>query len=417
MSPAERGAHCNLCGKAFAFGEHTLEHLLNETQRAWQLKAREFAEAEIRPRSLARDQISAPAETFDWELIRKGSQLGIRTAAVPREYGGHDIDFTTQALMIAEMAKADSAMAKTFSQSWKWSHLIVDHGNSEQKKRYFDAFVNDDEFVMGGGITEPNAGSDNRLPPKDDPKSGLQLSAKLDGDTWVLNGSKCYIANANIGKLIFAFARTDAQAPMSEGTTIFAVQRGTPGLKVGKVFNKHGWRFYQNAELFFENLRVADGDRLSAINGAHHKHGGRNSKFSDMEYAANAVGMCDAAIEMATAHGRTIRRAGKRLNEHQMFQLKLSEMHMLTEALRSFTLRLASEADATVPVSRKHNGLLVNFSSDAMQRVCYLNLDIHRGTEPGLICARAEKLTRDAIIWTHIAGDSVQRMKAVQGLL
>jgi alkylation response protein AidB-like acyl-CoA dehydrogenase len=100
-----------------------------------------------------------------------------------------------------------------------------------------------------------------------------------------------------------------------------------------------------------------------------------------------------------------------------MFQLKLSEMHMLTEALRSFTLRLASEADATVPVSRKHNGLLVNFSSDAMQRVCYLNLDIHRGTEPGLICARAEKLTRDAIIWTHIAGDSVQRMKAVQGLL
>ena len=202
-------------------------------------------------------------------------------------------------------------------------------------QRYFDAFVNDDEFVMGGGITEPNAGSDNRLPPKDDPKSGLQLSAKLDGDTWVLNGSKCYIANANIGKLIFAFARTDAQAPMSEGTTIFAVQRGTPGLKVGKVFNKHGWRFYQNAELFFENLRVADGDRLSAINGAHHKHGGRNSKFSDMEYAANAVGMCDAAIEMATAHGRTIRRAGKRLNEHQMFQLKLSEMHMLTEGLRA----------------------------------------------------------------------------------
>jgi len=336
---------------------------------------------------------------------------------VPAEYGGHGIDFTTQALMISEMARADSAMAKTFSQSWKWSHLIVDHCSDEQKKRFFNAFVNDDQFVMGGGITEPNAGSDNRLPPADDPKSGLQLRAQLDGDTWVLNGSKCYIANANIGKLIFAFARTDPGAPMHEGTTIFAVQPGTPGLTVGKVFNKHGWRFYQNAELFFENVRVPDSDRVSAINGAHKKHGGRNSKFGDMEYAANALGICEAAIDMATLHGRTHRQSGRRLNEHQLFQLKLSEMHMLTEALRSFVMRVAMEADVAAPISRKHNGLLMNFSTDAMQRVCYLNLDIHRSANRGEISARADKLVRDAIIWTHIAGDSVQRMKAVKAML
>ena len=394
-----------------------MDHLLSDTQRAWQQKAREFADSEIRPRSLARDQIAEPAATFDWSLMQKGSQLGIRTAAVPTAYGGHGIDFTTQALMISEMARADSAMAKTFSQSWKWSHLIVDHGSDEQKKRFFDAFVSDDRFVMGGGITEPNAGSDNRLPPADDPKSGLQLRAQLDGDTWVLNGSKCYIANANIGKLIFAFARTDPGAPVHEGTTIFAVQPGTPGLKVGKVFNKHGWRFYQNAELFFENVRVPDSNRLGAINGAHKKHGGRNSKFGDMEYAANALGMCEAAIDIATQHGRNHRQSGRRLNEHQLFQLRLSEMHMLTEALRSFVMRVAMEADVTVPISRKHNGLLMNFSTDAMQRVCYLNLDIHRGARRGEISARADKLVRDAIIWTHIAGDSVQRMKAVKAML
>ncbi len=394
-----------------------MDHLLNDTQRAWQLKARQFAEEEILPRSLARDQIATPAETFDWEIIKKGSALGIRTAAVPQEYGGHGIDFVTQTLMITEMARADSAIAKTFSQSWKWSHLIVDHGSAEQRQRYFDAFVSDDTCVMGGGITEPNAGSDNRLPPKDDPKSGLQLRAQLDGDTWVLNGSKCYIANANIGKLLFAFARTDPSAPVQEGTTIFAVRPGTPGLKVGKVFNKHGWRFYQNAELFFENVRVPDSDRLSAINGVHKKHGGQNSKFGDLEYAANAVGICDAAIEMATAHGRAQRQAGKRLNEHQLFQLKLSEMHMQTEALRSFVMRIAAESDCTTDISRKHNALLMNFSTDSMQRVCYLNLGIHRAAARGEINARAEKLVRDAIIWTHIAGDSVQRMKAVQALL
>ncbi len=394
-----------------------MEYLLTNTQRAWQLKARDFAATEIRPLSLARDQIAAPADTFDWNIIKKGSALGIRTAAVPVEYGGHGIDFTTQALMIAEMAKADSAIAKTFSQSWKWSHLIDDHGNTEQKKRFFDAFVRDDTFVLGGGITEPNAGSDNRLPPEDDPKSGLQLRATLDGDTWVLNGSKCYIANANIGKLIFAFTRTDPNAPVQEGTTIFAVPHDTPGLKVGKVFNKHGWRFYQNAELFFENVRVPDSNRLGTLNGAHKKHDGKNSKFGDLEYAANALGICDAAIEMATAHGRTQRQSGKRLNEHQLFQLKLSEMHMFTEALRSFAMRVAAESDCTADISRKHNMLLMNFSTDSMQRVCYLNLDIHRAVAKGEISAQADKLVRDAIIWTHIAGDSVQRMKAVKALL
>ena len=394
-----------------------MEYLLTDTQRAWQLKARDFAATEIRPLSLARDQIAAPADTFDWRIIQKGSALGIRTAAVPVEYGGHGIDFTTQALMIAEMAKADSAIAKTFSQSWKWGHLIDDHGNTEQKKRFFDAFVRDDTFVLGGGITEPNAGSDNRLPPEDDPKSGLQLRATLDGDIWVLNGSKCYIANANIGKLIFAFTRTDLNAPVQEGTTIFAVPHDTPGLKVGKVFNKHGWRFYQNAELFFENVRVPDSNRLGTLNGAHKKHDGKNSKFGDLEYAANALGICDAAIEMATAHGRTQRQSGKRLNEHQLFQLKLSEMHMFTEALRSFAMRVAVESDCTADISRKHNMLLMNFSTDSMQRVCYLNLDIHRAAAKGEISAQADKLVRDAIIWTHIAGDSVQRMKAVKALL
>ena len=397
-----------------------MEYLLTDTQRAWQLKARQFAEDEIRPLSLTRDQIAEPAETFDWEIIKKGSQLGIRTAAVPTAYGGHGIDFTTQALMIAEMAKADSAIAKTFSQSWKWSHLIGDNGSAEQKKRFFSAFVQDDTFVLGGGITEPNAGSDNRLPPQDDPRSGLQLRAQLDGDTWVLNGSKCYIANANIGKLIFAFTRTDPLAPVQEGTTIFAVPHDTPGLKVGKVFNKHGWRFYQNAELFFENVRVPDSNRLGAINGAHKKHGGKNSRFGDLEYAANALGICDAAIDMATTHGRTQRQSGKRLNEHQLFQLKLSEMHMFTEALRSFVMRIAAESDCTADIPRRHNMLLMNFSTDAMQRVCYLNLAIHSragsGTK-GMISARADKLVRDAIIWTHIAGDSVQRMKAVKALL
>jgi acyl-CoA dehydrogenase len=156
-----------------------MDFALNEEQRAWQMKARRFAEQEIAPISLARD---ASPDAFDWEIIRKGSRLGFRTAAVPKEWGGHGTDFVTQALVMAELAKADSAIAKTFSQCWKWSHLIAAVCTDEQKQRFLKPFLADDTFLLGKGITEPGAGSDNRMPPEDDPKAGLKLRAERHGD-------------------------------------------------------------------------------------------------------------------------------------------------------------------------------------------------------------------------------------------
>ncbi len=390
---------------------------LNEVQRTWQMEARKFAEEEIRPISLARDQIADPRETFDWEIIRKGSRLGFRTAAVPRELGGHGIDFVTQALVIAELARGDSAIAKTFSQCWKWSHLIAEHCGPEQIKRFLKPFVEDDTYLLGGGITEPNAGSDNRLPPEDDPRAGYRLKAERNGAEWILNGEKCYIANANVGKLFLVHARTNPNVPIGEGTTVFLVQSDTPGLRVGKVFDKSGWRFYQNAELIFENARVPHANMVGELNCGDKARGGRVSKFGDLEYAANAAGVCDAAVEMAMQHARTQSRGGKSLIEHQVIQLKLNEMHMLTEALRSFVMRVAAESDDESVHRSTSNPFLMNFATEAIQRVCYRNMDIHRGPGVMTMDARVDKLVRDAIIWTHIAGDSVQRMKAVKHLI
>jgi alkylation response protein AidB-like acyl-CoA dehydrogenase len=394
-----------------------MDFSLNETQRAWQLKARKFAAEEIRPLSLQRDQIPDPRATFDWEIIKKGSRLGFRTAGVPREWGGSGLDFVTQALVIAELAKGDSAIAKTFSQCWKWSHLIADRCTAKQRERFLQPFLADEAFVLGGGITEPNAGSDNRLPPEDDPKAGLRLRAERQGDEWILNGEKCYIANANVGRLFFVYTRTNPNIAVGAGTTIFAVPIDTPGLRVGKVFNKSGWRFYQNAELIFENARVPHANLLGEVDGGLKVHGGKFSTFAEIEYAANAVGVCDAAIEMAMQHGRARWPDGRYISGNQVVQLKLSEMHMLTEALRSFVMRVAAEGDdATAPHST-HSHFLMNFAADAIQKVCYLNMDIHGRTGAGMMNAGADKLVRDAIIWTHIAGDSAQRMRAVGGLI
>ncbi len=245
-----------------------MDFTLSNEQRSWQMTARKFAEEEIRPISVERDEISDPRETFDWEIIKKGSRLGFRTMAVPKEWGGHGTDFVTQALVMAELAKADSAISKTFSQCWKWSHLIAATCTDEQKRRFLQPFLEDDTYLLGKGISEPSAGSDNRLPPPDDPKAGLKLRAERHGDDWILNGEKCFIANASVGKLFFIDARTDPNAPLKQGTTMFLVPRDTPGFRIGKVFNKSGWRFYQNGEMIFENARVPHANVVGPVNGS-----------------------------------------------------------------------------------------------------------------------------------------------------
>jgi alkylation response protein AidB-like acyl-CoA dehydrogenase len=128
------------------------------------------------------------------------------------------------------------------------------------------------------------------------------------------------------------------------------------------------------------------------------------------------VGVCDAALEMATECARSERRGGRPLADQQLIQLKLADMHMHTEALRSFVLRIAAQSDAAAAQQGPHGHFLVNFAAEAIQRVCYANLSIH-GNAGRSMHAGADKLVRDAIIWTHIAGDAVQRMKSVQGLL
>jgi acyl-CoA dehydrogenase len=394
-----------------------MDFSLNEEQRGWQMEARKFAQDEIRPMSLARDQIEGGFEPWDWGIIEKGSKLGFRTLAVPKEWGGPGADFVSQALVMAELAKGDSAISKAFSQNWKWSHLIASACTQDQKERFLKPFLADHRYVMGRGITEPNAGSDNRMPPEDDPKAGYRVRAQRQGDEWILNGEKCFIANGSVGSLFFVDARTNPEVSIKEGGTLFMVPKGTPGFRIGKIFNKRGWRFYQNAELIFENARVPHANVVGQVGTGSVKAGRGDTTggdlFGDLELAANALGVCDDAVEMAMQVSRTHQRAGKYLMEHQIIQLKINEMHMLTEALRSYVMRVAWLHDR-----KEHSanaGLVMNYSTDVIQRVTRLNMEIH-GAVGCMMNARVYKLVRDAMVWTHLAGDTVQRVKVLKRL-
>ena len=387
---------------------------ISEEQRAWQMKARRFAQEVLRPASLARDRIDGPRDTFDWDIIRQGSQLGFRTAVVSKEFGGHAIDMVTQALVIAELAKGDSAMSKTFSQCWKWSHLVAASCTKEQKERFLKPFMEDDGFLLGKGGTEANAGSDNRMPPENDPKAGWKLRAERDGDDWILNGSKMFIANGSVAKLFFVDARTNPDVGIRQGTTMFIIPKDTPGFRIGKVFNKRGWRFYHNGELIFENCRVPNSSVMGEVNGGVKARANDKSEFGDIELAANALGICEDAVGMAMHFAKTYKRAGKYVIDHQLVQLKLNEMYMLTEALRSFVLRTAWERDRKL-LDVGNNVLVMNYSQEVVQRVTKANMEIH-GPEGCMMHARVDKLIRDALVWTHLAGDTVQRVKVVKRL-
>jgi len=387
-----------------------MDFSFTEEQNAWRMKARKFAEEEIRPISLARDAIEDPAETIDWDIVKKGSRLGFRTAVVSKVQGGHEIDYVTQSLVMTELARGDSAISKTFSQCWKWSHLIASVCTDDQRERFLKPFMEDDTFVLGFGQTEANSGSDNRLPPPGDMKAGVRLRAELDGDHWILNGEKQFIAHGNIAKLLFLYVRTDFSVPFSDGTTMLMIPEDTPGFRRGKVYNKSGWRFYQNGEMIFEDARVPVANQVGETNGALKKGEGDQSgdMFGDLELASNALGICDAACDQAREAIKSYEVRGASIGDQQLIRLKLGRMTMLTEALRSYILRVAWEHDQKVHSTNP--GLAMNLATDTSQEVTDLNMDIHDGaSEPAY--RAADKLARDAFIWSHLAGDSVQRLK------
>ena len=390
---------------------------LTPQQVEWQMKARKFAQEEVRPISLARDGVIDALGAFDWDVVKKGSRLGFRTAALSKEWGGHGIDFVSQALVIAEIAKGDSAIAKTFSQCWKWSHMMSVVCSPEQNERFLRRFVEDETCLLGHAGTEPNAGSDHRIPPEDDPRAGWKLKAERKGDEWILNGEKTFIANGSVASLFFVTARTDPNVSQVDGTTEFLVPLDTPGVRIGKVFNKSGWRFYQNAELIFDNARVPHANLVGEINKGFNLRSGTSQPFGDFELSANALGVCDAAVEMAMEYVRAVAPGGRYMHDNQTIQLQLAEMHMRTEALRAFVLRVAGESNAAkVRQHSINNILLMNFATETVQRVTRLNVDVHAGTGADAMPAGVDKLARDATIWTHLAGDSVQRMKGIRRL-
>lgn len=373
---------------------------LTEAQLAAREVARDFAEKEIKPVVAELDRRDDMDKKFPWDIVKKGSQIGLRTMGLPEKYGGQGEDYLTQILVAEELAFVDINFGKIFSHQWSLSDLILHAGTEEQRQRILPAFLKDDSFLFSIAMTDPDHGSDNILP-FDDPKGGLNLSAVRNGDHYVLNGVKEYSSLGHVASLVIVFGRTDPTVGILRGATAFLVPKDTPGFKVGKVHNLIAWRTYVPAELFFEDVRVPKENVLGGKEGQGHltqDFVGRN----DLDTGAMVVGLSRHAYDAALSFAKQRVQGGKPIIQHQSIAMYLAEMYTDIQVLDTMVWRAAWLATN----GRNDPKLCLTcrlLARDIANRVTDKAMEIHGGVGADRE-APIEKLRRDALAYLHAGG-------------
>jgi alkylation response protein AidB-like acyl-CoA dehydrogenase len=387
-----------------------IEFELTDEQMVFREIARDFSEREIRPIADKLDRSENLLADFPWEMVRKGSKLGLRTLSLPKEYGGPELDMLTWLVIIEELGYADIACAKIFSQCWKLSRLLAFAGTREQKDRFLPAFRDDDTFLLSGAQTEPGSGSDSHLP-YDAPNAGVMLSAQRVSDHYVLNGRKHFISHAPVAKLLIVVARTDKTVGTSVGTSTFLVPRDTPGLTFGAVHDKVGFRIYLQGEINFDNVRLPAESLLGGREGNLSYEG----VASNIELAAYAVVVARAAFDAAIKHTNESTRGGRQLMQQQAISTKIADMYKDLEAARTLLWRstwmaVNKKADRSLTMSAKV------FCTEVAVKICVAALEIFGGS--GVIRdLPIQKYVRDAVALPHMdATNPINKIKIAKYL-
>ncbi len=390
-----------------------MDFTLTEEQRALQTLAREFAEQVVRPVAMERDHIPDHRACFPEDLIRRGSELGLRTLCVPKAYGGPGIrDMLTLVLVAEELALGDPGVAMSLIQTCRLSRLLAEAGTKDQQDRFFPALRDDPLYLLSIGASEPDAGSDTVLP-YEGADVGLRLAATRQGDHYVLNGMKHFITNAGASKLYYVLARTDPTKGLREGVTAFLVPPDTPGFRIGREHDKMGRRLQRNGELIFENARVPAANRLGDEGMGH----GLFTQFLRGGItipAAIAVGVARAAYVAALAHAEARIQGGRPIRQHQTIANMVADMYGQIEAARTLVWRSAWAIDSDAPDATQLALMGKVVASEMAVRACISAMEIFGGygymRELPL-----EKHVRDALSFLHSDGtNQMNRLRAAR---
>jgi len=297
--------------------------------------AQEYAEGEFR--GVARDLDAR--ETFDDRLWKKAGRLGFLAVFIPENYGGAELGYLEQCLIIEEFARVDLGITHAIESTFFGSQLLLMAGTEEQRQKYLPPICAG-ETRMGMAITEPDAGSD---------VVSVTTSARKDNGEYVINGTKIFITNATLADFLIVLCVTNPENPKKhERLSTILVETNRPGYEASAFHGKLSIRTSNTGEVVFKDVRVPGKNRV----GEEGKGFYLIMEFFNrtrVQVAALAVGTAQGALDKAIAHVRTREQFGSRLASFQMVQGKIAEMVTLTEAARSICYRAASRLDSGSP--------------------------------------------------------------------
>jgi alkylation response protein AidB-like acyl-CoA dehydrogenase len=276
------------------------------------------------------------ADEYPTAMVEGMKGLGLFGAIIPQEYGGLGLPTTTYARIVERVSEAWMSLSGIFNSHLIMCSAVIRHGTEDQKREWLPKLATGE--IRGGlALTEPNCGTDLQA---------IRMTAKRDGDDYIVNGTKTWISNGIHGTLFALLVKTDPNAsPRHAGTSLFLAEKG-PGFTVSRKLEKLGYKGIDSAELLFEDFRIP-ADRLIGLEegrGLRHALGGL--ELGRINVAARGVGVASAAMKEAVKYSQQRETFGKPICEHQSIQIKLADMATQVEAARHLTMAAAKAFDS-----------------------------------------------------------------------
>ena len=305
---------------------------LTQDQKDFQEAIRAFVDKEIIP--VARDM--EHSGEYPTVIVEHMKEMGLFGMTIPEEFGGLGVDMTTFSIVFEELSRGWMGVAGILGSHSMACFVISQHGTPEQKAKYLPDLATGARR-SGLGLTEPGAGTDLQ---------GISTTATLDGDHYIVRGSKTWITNARHADPLPVLVKTDPKAdPRHKGMSVLLIDAGTPGFTIGKDIPKMGYKGPESCEVILDEVRVPVENLLGGVEGRGMQQVLSALETGRLNIAARSVGIAARAYEEAVKYAKSRMAFGKSISEFQAIQLKIADMATDLQAARLLTYWAASEAD------------------------------------------------------------------------
>ncbi|WP_280536966.1 acyl-CoA dehydrogenase family protein [Halopenitus sp. POP-27] len=338
---------------------------LTDEQQAVRETVREFAENEIEPVAQEYNR----NHEYPREIVDQANEMGLTGSLLPVEYGGTDMGYLTEVVITEELCRVDPAIGVAIGSWSAAANLIVDHGTEKQKEAFVQPTA-EGEMTGGVAITEPQGGSD---------VTGIETTAKQDGDEYVINGTKLWITNGGIADYTIVFARTGPRKEDDphEGISAFIVDTDQEGYST-EDSDLMGLHAENNTTVYLDDARVAEWRMIGEEGEAFLHLMDWFNKNRAKSVGAFGIGLAQGAFDKAFSYAREREQFDETLTDFQGLQWKFADMSMRIESARQLTYRTASLLDEGV-VSPKHCALAKIKASETAREVANEALQLHGG--------------------------------------